>query len=114
MNKAARRVYLDYNATTPLAPEGLQAMMPYLTEAYGNASSIHSVGQRARAGVERAREQVAGLIGAREKEIVFTSGGTEADNLAIRGIVQASERAVKTGFWTRRRCTRRSRPTQCS
>jgi cysteine desulfurase len=95
MNKAARRVYLDYNATTPLAPEGLQAMMPYLTEAYGNASSIHSVGQRARAGVERAREQVAGLIGAREKEIVFTSGGTEADNLAIRGIVQASERAVK-------------------
>ena len=93
--KAARQVYLDYNATTPLAPEVLQAMMPYLKEEYGNASSIHSVGQRARAGVERAREQVAALIGAREREIVFTSGGTEADNLAIRGVVQASRRERK-------------------
>lgn len=86
-----RQVYLDYNATTPLGPEALEAMMPYLTSECGNASSIHSVGQRARAAVERAREQVAALIGAREKEIVFTSGGTEADNLALRGIVGASE-----------------------
>jgi len=95
MNRAARQLYLDYNATTPLAPETLQAMMPYLTEAYGNASSIHSLGQRARAAVELAREQVAALIGARDKEIVFTSGGTEADNLAIRGLVEASEREKK-------------------
>jgi cysteine desulfurase len=93
--KAARQVYLDYNATTPLAPEALQAMMPYLTEEYGNASSIHSAGQRARAGVEQAREQVAALIVAREREIVFTGGGTEADNLAIRGVVQASPRERK-------------------
>ena len=90
-----RRVYLDHNATTPLAPEALRAMMPYLTDEYGNASSIHSVGQRARAGVEQARSQVAALIGARDKEIVFTSGGTEADNLAIRGVVGAAERACK-------------------
>lgn len=90
-----RRVYLDHNATTPLAPEVLRAMTPYLTEEFGNASSIHSVGQRARAGVEQARSQVAALLGAREKEIVFTSGGTEADNLAIRGVVGASQRARK-------------------
>ncbi len=90
-----RRVYFDHNATTPLAPEALQAMMPYLTEEYGNASSIHSVGQRARAGVEQARAQVAALIGARDKEIVFTSGGTEADNMAIRGVVGAADRPHK-------------------
>ncbi len=90
-----RRVYFDHNATTPLAPEALEAMMPYLTEEYGNASSIHSVGQRARAGVEQARAQVAALIGARDKEIVFTSGGTEADNMAIRGVVGAADRLHK-------------------
>jgi cysteine desulfurase len=89
------RVYLDYNATTPLAPDVLQEMLPFLREEYGNASSIHSVGQRARAAVERARARVAALMGAREKEIVFTSGGTEADNLAIRGVVGASPRARK-------------------
>ncbi|MBI4466251.1 MAG: cysteine desulfurase NifS [Acidobacteria bacterium] len=90
-----RRVYFDHNATTPLAPQVVQAMMPFLAEEYGNASSIHSVGQRARAGVEQARAQVAALIGAREKEIVFTSGGTEADNLALRGVVGAAERLRK-------------------
>ncbi len=87
-----RRVYFDHNATTPLAPEALEAMMPFLTEEYGNASSIHSVGQRARAGVERARSQVAALLGARDKEVVFTSGGTEADNMAIRGVVGAADK----------------------
>ena len=87
-----RRVYFDHNATTPLPPEVLEAMTPYLTEEFGNASSIHSVGQRARAGVENARAQVAALLGARDKEIIFTSGGTEADNMAIRGVVGASER----------------------
>ena len=90
-----RRVYFDHNATTPLAPDALRAMTPYLTEEYGNASSIHSVGQRARAAVEQARVEVAALVGAREKEIIFTSGGTEADNIAIRGVVGAAERPAR-------------------
>lgn len=90
-----RRVYLDNNATTPLAPEGLAAMMPFLTEAYGNASSIHSAGQESRAAVESARASVAALIGAKSSEIVFTSGGTEADNLAILGCVAAQRREHK-------------------
>ena len=84
------RVYLDYNATTPLAPEVLDAMMPYFSERFANASSIHSEGQRARYAVEGARQSVAGLIGAKAGEIVFTSGGTEADNLAIFGTIGAA------------------------
>ncbi|MGB9334952.1 MAG: cysteine desulfurase family protein [Candidatus Acidiferrales bacterium] len=84
------RVYLDYNATTPMAPEVLDAMMPYFSERFANASSIHSEGQRARYAVEGARESVAGLIGAKSAEIVFTSGGTEADNLAIFGAIAAA------------------------
>jgi len=81
------RVYLDHNATTAVAPEVLEAMLPYLSSEYGNAASIHTFGQRARAAVETAREQVASLIGARAQEMVFTSGGTEADNHAIFGVV---------------------------
>ena len=81
------RVYLDYNATTPVEPEVLDAMLPYLSGEFGNAASIHTPGQRARAAVETAREQVAALIGARAQEIVFTSGGTESDNHAIFGVV---------------------------
>src|SRR2546430_5859562 len=73
-----RRVYLDNNATTPVLPEVLEAMRPYFDEHFGNASSIHHHGQETRAAVERAREAVAGLIGCRESEIVFTSGGREA------------------------------------
>src|SRR6266850_5387240 len=84
------RVYLDYNATTPVEPEVLDAMLPYFSGAFGNAASIHTPGQRARAAVETAREQVAALIGARPQEIVFTSGGTESDNHAIFGIVSPS------------------------
>lgn len=84
------RVYFDNNATTPLAPEVFDAMRPYLLEDYGNASSIHWFGQRAKAGVEKAREQVARLLGARASEVVFTSGGTESDNAAILGIVEAA------------------------
>ena len=82
-----RRVYLDNNATTPVLPEVLQAMQPYFGEHFGNASSIHHHGQETRGAVERAREAVATLLGCRASEIVFTSGGTEADNLAIFGVM---------------------------
>ena len=85
-----KRVYFDNNATTPLAPEVFELMRPYMLEDYGNASSIHWFGQRAKAGVEKAREQVARLLNARASEIVFTSGGTESDNTAILGIVEAA------------------------
>jgi len=85
-----KRVYLDNNATTPLAPEVFEAMRPYWLEDYGNASSIHWFGQRAKAAMERAREQVARLLEARASEIAFTSGGTESDNAAIFGIVEAA------------------------
>jgi cysteine desulfurase len=85
-----KRVYLDHNATTPVEPEVLEAMLPFLSADFGNAASIHSFGQWARAAVETARESVAALIGARPQEIVFTSGGTESDNHAIFGIVEAA------------------------
>src|SRR5713226_2462936 len=84
------RVYLDYNATTPVETEVLDAMLPYFSGEFGNAASIHTPGQRARAAVETARDQVAALIGARPQEIVFTSGGTESDNHAIFGIISSS------------------------
>jgi cysteine desulfurase len=84
------RVYLDYNATTPVEPLVLDAMLPYFSADFANASSIHTPGQRARAAVETAREQVAALIGAKPQEIVFTSGGTESDNHAIFGVVAAN------------------------
>jgi cysteine desulfurase len=90
-----RRVYLDYNATTPLAPEVFEAMKPYWLGDYGNASSTHWYGQRAKSAVEQAREQVARLIGAQPAELVFTGGGTEADNAAVFGIVGASQLAAK-------------------
>ncbi|MGH9746571.1 MAG: cysteine desulfurase family protein [Candidatus Acidiferrales bacterium] len=83
------RAYLDYNATTPVDPAVLDAMIPFLADNFGNASSVHSAGQRARTAVDRARDSVAALLGAKPSEIVFTSGGTEADNLAIFGIVLA-------------------------
>ncbi len=84
-----QRIYLDYNATTPLRPEVREAMMPYLTEAYGNGSSIHAYGREARNAIDTAREQVAELIGAKSpSEIVFTGSGTEADNHAIKGLTE--------------------------
>jgi cysteine desulfurase len=82
-----RRVYFDHNATTPVDPEVLEAMLPYFSAVYGNASSIHAFGQETRGAVERARQSVAALLGAQASEITFTSGGTESDNLAIFGIV---------------------------
>lgn len=84
------RVYLDHNATTPLAPEVFEAMHPFLTGSFGNASSVHSWGQEARAAVEDARDHVAALINAEPGEIVFTSGGTESDNTALFGAVEAA------------------------
>ena len=90
-----RRVYFDNNASTPVDREVLETMLPYFAENFGNASSIHSPGQQARKAVEHAREQVAALVGARAGEITFTSGGTESDNLAIRGILFADERTEK-------------------
>src|SRR5438270_1980067 len=86
-----RRVYLDHSATTPIDSQVVDAMMPYLTERFGNASSIHQFGQEARAAVDKARRQVASLINARANEIVFTSGGTEANNFAIRGVCEAAQ-----------------------
>ncbi len=85
-------IYLDYNATTPVAPQVVDAMLPFLTEHFGNPSSGHQYGRRAADAVERARTQIATLIGANPSEIVFTSGGTEASNLAIRGAFAASDR----------------------
>ena len=84
------RTYLDHNATTPLAPAVLDAITGVLGEHFGNASSVHMFGQMAKAQVDGARAAVADLIGARPQEIVFTSGGTEADNLAIRGVTEAA------------------------
>jgi len=89
------RIYLDYNATTPVEPAVLDAMLPYFSAEFGNAASIHTVGQRARAAVETARDQVATLLGARSQEIIFTSGGTESDNHAIFGIVRSAPGATK-------------------
>jgi cysteine desulfurase len=89
MPSPERPIYLDYNATTPVASEVLEAMLPYLREELGNPSSTHPYGRRAREAVERAREQVAALVGAQAEEIFFTSGGTEANNLAIRGVAEA-------------------------
>jgi cysteine desulfurase len=89
------RIYLDHNATTPVEREVLDAMLPYFSRDFGNAASIHTPGQRGRAAVETAREQVAALIGARPQEIVFTSGGTESDNHAIFGIVRSALGASK-------------------
>lgn len=92
-------IYLDHNATTPLLPSVVDAMLPYLREEYGNPSSDHAHGRRARAAVDTARGQLADLIGCHPDEIVFTSGGTEANNLAIRGTTQAlttSRRTVVT------------------
>ncbi len=93
-----RRVYMDANATTPLAAEVFAAMRPYFTEQFGNASSIHFHGQRARAAVEQARESVAAMLGCRESEIVFTSGGTEGDNMALFGLVGPGDHLITTAM----------------
>lgn len=86
-----KRIYLDYAATTPTHPEVVKAMLPYFTDAFGNPSSIYSYGQEAKGAIEEARAKVANLIGACDEEIVFTSGGTEADNFALKGAAYANE-----------------------
>jgi cysteine desulfurase len=86
-----RRIYLDHAATTPTHPEVVKAMLPYFTDVFGNPSTIYSYGQEAKGAIEEARTKVAELIGARGEEITFTSGGTEADNFALRGIAYANE-----------------------
>ncbi|MFZ0200866.1 MAG: cysteine desulfurase family protein [Candidatus Sulfotelmatobacter sp.] len=88
------RIYLDNNATTPVLPEVLEAMRPYFDECFGNASSIHHHGQETRAAVEGARDSVATLLGCGPSEIVFTSGGTESDNLAIAGLAGAGDHVI--------------------
>ncbi len=93
-----RRIYLDNNATTPVLPEALEAMRPYFSECFGNASSIHHNGQETRAAVERARESVAALLGCQASEVVFTSGGTESDNLAIAGLVAAGDHIIASAI----------------
>ncbi len=91
-----RRVYLDNNATTPVLPEVIEAMQAYFGERFGNASSIHHHGQETRAAVERARESVATLLGCQTSEIVFTSGGTEGDNLAIFGVTKPGQHVISS------------------
>ena len=93
-----RRVYCDANATTPLLPEVMEAMRPYLMEDFGNASSIHLQGQRARKAVDGARETLATFFHCREAEVVFNSGGTEGDNTAIFGLVRAGDHLITTAI----------------
>jgi len=85
------RIYLDHAATTPTHPDVVKAMLPYFSDMFGNPSSIHSYGQEARRAVEEARTKLAKLIGAGSEEIIFTSGGTEANNLALKGVALANE-----------------------
>ncbi len=80
-----KRIYLDHNATTPIHPEVVEAILPYYKALFGNASSVHSFGQEARKAVDQAREEVAQVLGCEAREIIFTSGGTEADNFAVKG-----------------------------
>jgi cysteine desulfurase len=93
-----RRIYLDNNATTPVLPDVFEAMRPYFSDQFGNASSIHHHGQQTRAAVEDARESVAALLGCRASEIVFTSGGTEADNLAVAGMAGPGDHIITSSI----------------
>src|SRR5918996_3923711 len=91
----AMRIYMDYNATTPPDPVVVEAVLGTMRDGFGNPSSVHAFGQQARAALDRARTQVADLIGASPSEVVFTAGGTEADNFAIRGVAAALEGSTR-------------------
>jgi cysteine desulfurase len=93
-----QRIYMDANATTPLLPEVFEAMRPFYLEHYGNASSIHQQGQHARAAVDHARESIARLLHCRPAEVVFTSGGTESDNLALFGVLAPGDHLITTAI----------------
>src|SRR3979490_3301305 len=97
------RVYFDYNATTPLAPEATEGVVRATREVFGNPSSVHHFGQQAKAAMDDARSAIASLINADPSEIVFTSGGTESDNFAIRGAADAIESTGPRGPGGRRR-----------
>jgi cysteine desulfurase len=96
-----KRIYMDHSATTPVAPEVLEAMLPYFSEKFGNASSLHSFGLEAKEALEKSREKVAGLLGAKPEEIIFTAGGTESDNLALKGIARKNQKSGKHIITTR-------------
>ena len=114
----SRRVYLDHNASTPVHPEVLAEMLPYFSEHFGNPSSVHGFGREARAGLDLARERVARFLRAAPEEIVFTSGGTESDNLGLKGLAFARGRGhlitskiehhavLRAGQWLRARGSR--------
>lgn len=95
-----KRIYLDHTATTPLDPRVLEAMLPYFSESFGNASSVHSYGRQAKSVLEKSRETIARAIGAEPGEIFFTSGGTESDNFAIRGVAHAARKKGKNHLVT--------------
>ncbi|GFP20087.1 cysteine desulfurase [Candidatus Hakubella thermalkaliphila] len=90
-----RRVYFDHVATTPVHPQVMEAMLPYFRDIFGNPQSLHDFGEEARGAVEEARGQVADLIGARREEIIFTSCGTESDNMALKGVALAHQKKGK-------------------
>ena len=90
INKERCRVYLDYAATTPADPRVLRAMLPYFSEKFGNTMSLHNFGQEAKSALEESREIVAGLMGAKANEIIFTGSATESNNLALKGVALAS------------------------
>ena len=96
---------MDHSATTPVAPEVLQAMLPYFSDKFGNASSLHSFGQEAKEALEESREKVAKLLGANPEEIIFTSGGTESDNLALKGIARRNRELGQTYYHYQRRAS---------
>lgn len=92
MSKKRKKIYLDYAATTPIDPMALKAMIPYLSEKFGNSSSLHTFGQEAKEALEQSRMVIAGLIGAKPQEIIFTSSATESNNLALKGVAFANKR----------------------
>ena len=96
-----KRIYMDHSATTPVAPEVLEAMLPYFSEKFGNASSLHSFGLEAKEALEESREKVAGLLGAKPEDIIFTAWGTESDNLALKGIARKNQKSGKHIITTR-------------